>query len=127
MLQVRASIALLLPVLWLVTAMPCPCEALEAVDAAMVSSSGTTQQTSSDGGQEGCWQIDSARCPWRRSVSEELRAGAQVVRIVPAPVTAPAPKIFPEGLATGDVFFLPQSWQFLWRTAPPPRTPSLLS
>jgi hypothetical protein len=120
MLRLRACIVLLLPVVWLAMAIPCSWEPYEAMHGEF---SSTASSPADSDWECGC-QIDSARCPWRRSVSEELEAGLRSKRIFS--VVEPTPKIksgSENWLKETDVI-LPQSWQFLWRTAAPPREPS---
>jgi hypothetical protein len=126
--RLKSIVASLLPVLWLAVLVHCPLEspAFSVPDDCCASCNSTGDATPVHE-HSCCSPDDSVRCQLRRSGGARAQVSLRRLEPVRADNSIPLRSITRVIPTAGDAFLLQQRWQFVWRTADPPRAPSFLA
>jgi hypothetical protein len=124
--RLKTIVASLLPVLWLAALVQCPLESLAFSLPANCCASSNPTGDAAPVPEPLCCYEDNVRCQLRRSGGERVQVALR--RLEPVFTGNPLPLriITPAIPAADGALLLQQRWQFVWRTADPPRAPAFL-
>jgi hypothetical protein len=115
----------LLLALWLAGSVNCPLESPAFALPGNCCAAGNSTGGAAPIPENSCCPLDDGvRCQLRRSGGTRGQAAPQSLEPVSADISNPPGSISPAIRPAGDAFLLQQRWQFVWRTADPPRAPS---
>lgn len=125
--RLKTIVASLLPVLWLVALVHCPLESSAFSLPDDCCAPGNSTGDAAPVPENSCCSPDEyVRCPLRRSGGERVQVAPRRLEPVSNDHPVPLRSFTPAIPLAGDAFLLQQRWQFVWRTADPPRAPSFL-
>lgn len=124
--RLKTIVASLLPVLWLVALVHCPLESVAfSLPDDRCAPSNSTEDAAPVPGPSCCSPDEYIRCQLRRSGGERVQVAPRRLEPVSTDHPVPLRSFTPAIPLAGDAFLLQQRWHFVWRTADPPRAPSL--